>query len=392
MSENTSSQKAYTVHIVGCGIGGLTTAIALKQIGCDVKVFEAAPVLKPVGAGILMAPNAMKVFGRLGFAETVKERGHVLTRGLRVTNAQRRTIQQMGGPEERAIAGETSVAIHRGILQQVLLEVLGEEHVLTGKPCKHVEQDGERVTLHCEDGSTYTSDLLLGADGIHSAVRRSLFSEVPLRYGGETCWRGVAEFAAGEEWGGEGVEMWGGGVRLGLFPINDTQCYWFSTETAASGGADVDAASAKRMLVERFKDFGGPAAAILEATPEESIIRRDLFDFVPIDKWYKGHIALVGDAAHATTPNMGQGGCQAVEDAWALQLCVQREATLSQALEAYEQMRRPKAMMVVNNSYSFGKVAQLRNPLLCWLRNIFLRMTPKSVYLKQIKTLYSLPS
>lgn len=377
--------------IVGAGIGGLTAGIALQQLGFDVVVYEAAPVLKPAGAGILLAPNALNVLEQLGCREKIQQKGHILTHGMKVTDRTRTSIQSIAGVNEKEQFGFQSSTIHRTALQQALLEELGTERVQVGKRCKNVQQDDEKVTLTCEDGSTDTADILLAADGIHSVVRKQLFSDKGLRYSGQTCWRGVAHFKAGKEWSGRGFEMWGRGIRLGILPISDEHVYWFSTLVTPAGGKDTDLQSAKDSLLDAFRDFADPALPVLKATPPESIIRHDLFDFEPISQWVQGRIALIGDAAHATTPNMGQGGCQAIEDAWGLQLAFREHASITDALLAFQELRLPKATMVVKNSYMGGKMAGLRNPLLCWIRNKMLRLIPASVVLKQLKNLYTIP-
>jgi len=392
MCKSQEIGKDRKVLIAGAGIGGLTAAVALQKLGFSVEVYEAAPVLKPTGAGIVLAPNALEVLRLLGLKENIQSAGHRLTHGMKVTDKNRNPIQELSGYDEKGMFGHSSTTIHRGALQQALLNVVGEDNVYTGKRCQKVEQTDDTVTLTCEDGTRATGHLLLGADGIHSAVRKQLFPNISLRYSGETCWRGISNFASGEKWSGRGFEMWGSSGRFGLMPISDTQVYWFSTQKVGPGGKDKSQEAAKAALVEKFAHYAEPVPMVLEGTPADKILRHDLFDFAPISNWSKGSIGLIGDAAHATTPNMGQGGCQAIEDAWGLYLCLQREQDLAKALKDFQALRFPKASMVVKNSYLFGKLAQMKNPVLCWFRNAMLRMTPTSVILKQLKQLYLVPS
>ncbi|MEM1007960.1 MAG: FAD-dependent monooxygenase [Myxococcota bacterium] len=392
--------KRCEVLIVGGGIAGLCAAVVFQRHGFDVRVCERAEVLWPVGAGILLAPNALKVLEKLELYTSVREQGHVLEQGMRVTDANLSVIQSLGGAEEESLFHHHSLVIHRAVLQELLLSQLSEGTVHTGKSCSSVEQDTHGCRVLFEDGDTCLSDVVIGADGIHSAVRSQLFPEVTLRYSGETCWRGVADMDIPEQLVGMGIEMWGTGYRLGLFPMRQGQVYWFSTEKTKSGQKDGDVAGVKSMLVQRFSGFAGPGLEILQATSAQTITRHDLFDFVPMRSWHRGRIGLIGDAAHATTPNMGQGGCQSIEDAWGLQLALQegieqaegahQRIDWSGVLIRFEALRLDKAQFVVNNSYRFGKLAQWRNPWLCRLRNAFLRCTPQSVMLRQMRFLYEL--
>lgn len=382
--------RGRSVLIVGGGIAGLSAGIALKQLGFQVTILEAAPTLAPAGAGILLAPNAMQSLNELGCAQKVQAKGHILKNGMNLTNYRRELIQDIRAFDEKEEFGFYSTAIHRSALQEALLDELGAEHVQTGKRSKRVEEADGKVTLWCEDGTEYKADWLLGADGIHSVIRQHLFPETSLRYSGETCWRGVSNCAAQDDWAGTGYEMWGHGIRLGILPISDTQSYWFATEKAPAGGKDPAPEATKEKLIAQFAHFVAPAKDVLEQTPADKIMRHDLYDFRPIPKWSKGRIGLIGDAAHATTPNMGQGGCQALEDSWGLTCALREHDDLEAALTSFQQRRQEKARLVVKNSYTFGKLAQVRNPLLCWLRNWFLSFTPQSVIKKQLKQLYNI--
>jgi 2-polyprenyl-6-methoxyphenol hydroxylase-like FAD-dependent oxidoreductase len=371
--------------IIGGGIGGLTTAIALKQAGIDYEIFEAAPELKPVGAGIAMASNAMQVFQRLGIGEKIKEAGLEIHSSFGVDQS----FKMISGLRVKEVVtpryGVGSYAIHRGRLQQVLLSEIDGNKIKLNKRLASLTQTANRVELKFDEGTTTQADLVIGADGIKSAVRKSIFGEIPLRYSGQTCWRGMAKFSlpAGKKF--NAYEMWGNqkGLRFGLVPTHENEVYYFTTYFTEANGKD-EPNQAKKKVLQLFSVFGELPTQLIEATPEENIIRSDINDFVPIKQWWKGRVALLGDAAHATTPNLGQGGCQAVEDAFVIAKCLKENSSIEKALEQYQSIRYEKAVHVVNMSWTFGKMTNIGNPVLQWMRNTAMRAMPEATAVKQL--------
>jgi 2-polyprenyl-6-methoxyphenol hydroxylase-like FAD-dependent oxidoreductase len=368
------------VLVIGAGIGGLVLARALEREGIEAKVFERAPAFAPVGAGILVQTAALLALRRLGLDHAVLERGREVTLGIGLTS-KGKTLHStpMGFLKDELGAG--TVAIHRARLHEVFAGALERTPVLLGKHCVGFDDDGSGVTVRFEDGSSERGSLLVGADGLHSAVRRALFGEEPLRYAGYTSWRGIAPRVPGVE-DGRIAEIWGRGERFGYVAVSANETYWFAVANAPEGGRDDDAHG---VVLERFRDFCEPVPALVEATPKERVFRTDIHDRVPVATWSRGRVTLLGDAAHPTTPNLGQGGCMAIEDAVTLAHFLETESDHASAFAAYEKRRVERTTRIVKASWSFGRVAQLEGAFGTALRNFAMGLTPASVVKKQLR-------
>lgn len=364
------------VVIIGGGIGGLTAAVAFHQKKWDVAVYEAAPELRPAGKGIWVPTNAMQVLDRLGLAAGVTAGGVPLER------IQVRTVSGVGlmtvelGPYKERF-GHTTISILRTTLIDRLAAGLPTGTLHLGKRFVRYEERPDGVVARMDDGSEAAGDLLVGADGIRSAVREQLFPGVPLRYGGQWCYRGVSEMRLPAALSHTCLEVWGGRCRFGFSAIGPGQVYWF----APVSGSLETAGDASR-LKEWYGGFPAPIPGLVAAARPD-VIRTDLYDFAPIASWHRGRVVLLGDAAHAMTPNLGQGGAQAIEDAWVL-------AEHAEAPGRYEQIRMPKARWVVNAARDFGKIAHWENAAARWVRDLGMRLTPGWVNRRSIDRLYRL--
>jgi 2-polyprenyl-6-methoxyphenol hydroxylase-like FAD-dependent oxidoreductase len=355
-----------TVLIAGAGIGGLTLGCALQKAGIAFEIFERAPTLGVAGAGIAIQTAAMLALRHLGLDEAVIRAGHELKRGTGKNAAgvvlHSARLDEYGAP---------SIAIHRARLQATLLGALQASRIHTGRALVGYEQDEHGVHALFGDGSRASGALLIGADGLHSATRRQMLGDTPLRYSGYSSWRGVAPLAGPAH---EVIEIWGRGLRFGIVPIADAETYWFAVANAKAGEADAD----RPMLLQRFASFGEQGRALLEATPQDCILRTDIQDRKPVSTWSEGRVCLLGDAAHPTTPNLGQGGCMAIEDAVVLGHCLTKHAAFADAFSAYQQKRVEHTRKIVEASFQFGRIAQLEGRFTTWLRDLALRATPES--------------
>lgn len=376
------------IAIIGGGIGGLTTAIALQSKGfTDITVYEAAPEIRAVGAGILIASNAMTIFERLGISEQIKSGGNVLD-FVSLANHHGEILSKVDFSKIIKRYGNGAVSIHRGRLQQVLLKNAGKTTVLTGKRLKNIQNTaGGKTQLSFEDGTTAEADIIIGADGIHSAVRKHLFGEIPLRYSGQTCWRGIAKMQT--ENPKASVEIWGthAGVRACVNQVNKTEVYWYITQKHAAG-MKLTVEETKPYLLNLVSEFNSPIQKAIQLTENQDILHNDLSDFKPINQWYKDNIVLVGDAAHATTPNLGQGACQAIEDALCLANCLKDSPSVKEAFSTFQNARIKKVKFVVNTSFQIGQLSNIGGAIGYRLRNFILKAAPTSVAEKQFDYLF----
>ncbi len=367
--------------IVGGGIGGLTGAIALGRAGVEAVVFERAEELREIGAAVTLWANATKALKKLGVYEVVREAGGADLGGeIRSWRGER--ISEISADQLRSNLGEANLAVHRADLQGTLLAALPRGTVRLGAELVGFDQEGAGVVARFADGSEERGDLLLGADGIHSSVRARLFGRSAPRYAGYTAWRGIADAGNGLLPEEVGLNLWGRGSEFGLAGIGRGRFYWFVTRNAPEGAED--AQGRKREVLDLLGGWYEPARAAVEATAASKILRNDIYDRDPLERWGAGRVTLLGDAAHPMTPNLGQGACQAIEDAVVLGGCLGEGGEVVSSLRLYEARRIPRTANVVRRSRLAGRLLQLENPLLCRLRDAVARRTSARAQLRQL--------
>lgn len=348
--------------IIGGGIGGLATAIALKQIGLTVEVYERVTTLREVGAGLSLWANAIRALDYLGLGQTIRALALPETSGaIRTANGE--LLMYNTNAQLQAQFGELSVMAHRAELQDRLRDALNQDLHL-GMDCLAVTEEAQDVRVRFRNGEQAVGDLVIGADGLHSQVRAGLHGQQAPRYAGYTAWRGVVPFDHSQLQPGE---TWGRGARFGQVPMQGGRVYWFATHNSPPGQQSPDGEKAE--LLRLFQDWHDPIRALIDATPASAILRNDIYDRPPLKTWGRGRITLLGDAAHPTTPNLGQGACQALEDAVVLAKALQADADIATALRTYEARRIPRTTMIVNRSLRVGQVGQWANPVAVAGRN-----------------------
>ncbi|MGE6762328.1 FAD-dependent monooxygenase [Corallococcus interemptor] len=380
-----SSASTRHVLIAGAGIGGLTLACALQRAGIRATVFERAEALRPVGAGLIVQMNAAVALRRIGLCDAVVAEGQRAKQTLILdSKGARITAVDVGSLQDEL--GIPMVSVHRARLQAVLRAHAGpEEAVRLGVSVTGFQDDGAHVTVTLSTGETVTGDVLVGADGLRSAVRTGLLGAQPTRYSGYTSWRGVC-VGADLVQPGHFTETWGPGARFGIVPISHGEVYWYATLNAPAGAEDAPGQTLA-VLQERFAGWHAPITQLIAATPPERVLRTDIHDRPPVPRWSRGRVTLLGDAAHPMTPNLGQGGCQAIEDGVVLGECLAAPGSVEDALRAYESRRVKRANALVVRSHQVGRVAQWETGVARFVRDALFRRVPQSAARRQLWTL-----
>lgn len=368
--------------IAGGGIGGLAAALALVRRGWDVEVLERAPAFAEVGAGLSLWPNGLRALDALGVGAQVRGRARLEGQAGIQDSAGRWITRTDTAALERRFG---SVAmIHRADLLEVLRGAVPADSLRYGVTVRHVSPGG--TVAH--SGGESRADLVVGADGIRSAVRASIWPDAPApRYAGYTAWRMVTPPI---QVGGtvlddpvlddpvldDTVESWGAGERFGYVPLPDGRVYCFAVANAREG----DPGQGLAGLRARFSGWHHPIPALLDATAPDAVLHDDLYELPPLRTYTAGQVVLVGDAAHAMTPDLGQGACQALEDAVVLAASQDGPGGLA----AYDRARRRRTQMITLRSHRIGVAAQWESPLAVRLRNTALRLLPHSSFIRSL--------
>lgn len=371
--------------IVGAGIAGLTTAIALQQKGIEVEIFEAAPQIQPVGAGLALAANAMQAFYKLGIADAIIAKGRKLP-SFSFYNHRGKLLNTTNSIELGKKYGIDNFTIHRAALHSALLEQLGEIPVHLSKRAVGFTQKGNLITLQFTDGSSHITQCLIVADGINSPIRKQLLPTSQPRYAGYVCWRAVIN-SNGFDWS-ETSETFGPKGRFGITPLANNQLYWYACTNAPKDSKHY-ANYNNEDLRKHFAGYHHPIKEILDRTEDNALIYGPIIDLAPLDKFAFGNILLIGDAAHATTPNLGQGACQAIEDAVVLADEMAKTTVYQNAFVNFEQRRLERTRYITLQSRKVGEVAQWQNPVLGWVRDRIMKNMPQSTKDKQFAKLFA---
>lgn len=328
--------------IIGAGIGGLTTGIALKKLGYEVEIYDRVRKLRPAGAGISLWSNGVKVLNQLGLGREMAMIGGQMNRmeyrshrDERLTNVPLRPLFEK--------VGQRPYPVSRTDLQQMLLDAFGEDEVHLGMKCTSVKQDENSATAFFEDGSSATGDVLIGADGIHSVVRQHVLGEkIGLRYAGYVNWNGLVPadpvLCDADNW----VLYVGDGKRASMMPVGGDRFYFFFG-VPMQAGTETAPEDRREELAEHFANWPKAVQSLISALDPTETNRLEISDIDPPASLVKGRIAILGDSAHATTPTLGQGGCQAMEDAWVIsQSLVSTNISVADALKRYEKSRKAR--------------------------------------------------
>ncbi|MCA1591271.1 MAG: FAD-dependent monooxygenase [Acidobacteria bacterium] len=361
------------IVIIGGGIGGLSSALALRRAGFEPEVFEQAPALLDVGAAIAVWPNAMRVLARLGVGEAVSEKSGQIKQA-RWMAWDGRVLNSFALPDEDAPA----VALHRADLQGVLRASLPPESIHLGKHFDSFTSTPASVSASFADGTVVEGDALIAADGLHSRVRAQLLGDGEPVYRGYTVWRGIASIKHPALPPLTATEVYGDGQRFGIGPVGMNRTGWWATANEPENVPE-SASEHQEKLLRLFAGWHAPVNELIRATPSANILRNAAYDRPPAARWDVEAVTLLGDAAHPMTPNLGQGGCMAIEDAAILARCFEKYGHVSRALRSYEAHRRARTATVSRYSLRYGAVGQWQTSRALRLRSALLSTIPASV-------------
>jgi len=368
-----------SISIIGAGIGGLTLGNILNQHNLDFTIYESAPEIKPVGSGIMMAINAMQIFETLSLKEKIEKAGNKI-HGISITDEKLKLILKTNVLELEKKYNSCNVAIHRADLQRILAENIGFEPIKLNHSLNEIQKN-ENYLLNFENGTEIESKTVFGADGIHSKIRSQIFGTGNIRHTQQICWRGLVEFDLPEKFHKEAIETWGKGKRFGFVKMTDRKIYWYAVINKRIH-------KHHNSLSENFHGFHPLIIDIIDSTLRENIILNDIIDLFPIPKWHSENLCLMGDAAHATTPNLGQGACQAIEDAYIIGKLLEKNRDFNQIFEQFQKIRRKKVDHVVDTSLKIGQISQWEKGT--HLRNFLMRLVPEIVNQKMVEKVIQL--
>jgi 2-polyprenyl-6-methoxyphenol hydroxylase-like FAD-dependent oxidoreductase len=365
------SHVAENIIIVGGGIGGLATAIALRQRGCDVAVFEQAEELREIGAGLSVWPNATLVLSQFGLLPEVLNHSEVLER-LQLRDVKGELLSDI---KTVADFKTPAVCIHRADLLSILAEQIPKRCVHLGERFEDFEMRGGKVIVGFSSGLKVEGHALIGADGLNSTARVRILGPSKPIYRGYWAWRGIAHFPLPEQYSHTAIETWGSGQRFGIEPMGSGRVFWYATANAPKGKLG-DQPGWKGELREKFKQWYSPIPEVIEATEQEAILKHEIVDRRPVRPWGVGRVTLLGDAAHPTTPNLGQGACMAIEDALVLGQCLTQKGEMEARLRKYESLRFRRTEYITRESRRAGRIGQMENALAVTLRSVWLKTLP----------------
>lgn len=332
------------IAIIGAGMGGLTTGIALKKFGHQVTIYEQAEQILPVGAAISLWSNGVKCLNYLGLTEQVAKLGGQMNDLAYIDGLNGEVMTQFSLAPLIEEVGQRPYPVSRAELQNMLMDAFGRQDIQLGKRMVSIEDKGQHVEIGFQDGSTVSAALLIGADGTHSMTRQYVLGkQVERRYAGYVNWNGLVEIsedlAPAQQW----TTFVGEGKRASLMPVAEQRFYFFF-DVPLPAGLENQRSEYKILLKQYFSGWCSQVQCLIDSIDEQKTNRVEIHDIEPFTQFYKGRVVILGDAAHSTTPDIGQGGCQAMEDAVYLARALQINTLgLEDALKRYQNKRNERA-------------------------------------------------
>lgn len=373
------------VAIIGGGIGGLTTATALHKIGIQAHVYEQASAFRPIGAGIGIGSNAMVALQKIGVATDVLRAGMPLHE-QRFLNEDFDVMNRIDFSLLKEKFGEETIAIERAGLHAALFNALDANTMHFNHHVTDVKQHDSGVTVVFNDELEKTFDYVIAADGIHSIFRKTIVPASEPRYANYTCWRGISK-NNGDVLDHVSSEAWSGRGRFGFAPLANGDVYWFACVNAPEADEYYRSMTPKN-VAHLFRHYPKIVSRFIKEVEPESFLHHDLYDIAPLSTFHYKRILLLGDAAHATTPNMGQGAGQAIEDAYELMCALEAENSIAAAFKHFDIARVEKTKKVIELSRQIGWAAQWDHRALVAFRNTVFPFIPTSLLFWRLTFLF----
>jgi 2-polyprenyl-6-methoxyphenol hydroxylase-like FAD-dependent oxidoreductase len=372
------------VLIAGGGIGGMALAAALERVGIPYLLLERADRLGEVGSGLGVLPGAVQALTELGAAED--DLGEAAPfRTFRIASASGRDLVEVDFERVFRATGHRGYVMRRSRLHELLVGLVDPSCIRLGAEVGRVETVSGRAVVELRDSERIEADLLVGADGLLSVVREHVLGDGAPRYAGETIFRGIAEHEL--ERPELSRELFGLGHRAAYYALGPGRVYWWASAPLAAGTV-IPEGSRRDYLGETFEGWPFGIPEVHRDTPEASILQNDVFDRRPARRWHRGTAVLLGDAAHPTTPNLGQGACLAIEDGLVLARSIRDAGGAEEAFTRFHRERARRAARTVRLSRLWGEAGQWTSPALVWGRDTALRLTPSAVFQRQAAAQY----
>jgi len=373
------------IGIIGAGIGGITTALFLQKSGVDVSVFEKTETFQPVGAGIGLGSNAMLALDKMGVSDRIKKAGMSLHE-QRLLNANLTVMNKIDFSKLQTLFGEETITIQRAALHQALFDYLKPGTIQFNRRVTNFKQEADSVEVIFNHSSVECFDYVIAADGIHSVFRQQLVPDSGPRFQHYTCYRGTS-INKGDVPYHIGQEAWSQHGRFGWAPLKNDEVYWFACVNAQERDEYLASLSPSG-VANLFQHFPSPVRRLIQEVQPDSFLHHDIYDIQPLSAFVYHRIILLGDAAHATSPNMGQGAGQAIEDAYVLANAWIHAKMMDEILETYNKKRVAKTKKVIQLSRQIGKAAQWENPFLIQFRNAVLPFIPEDLLFQRLHFLF----
>ena len=369
------------IAILGGGIGGLALANVFQKLNIEYQLFESSSEFKEVGAGIGISESTIEIFKTLNLKEQLIEKGFYVEKAIIVDknlNKIKKIPTTNGG-----------ICIHRMSLINILAENLDSTNLKLGHKLLNFYKDDKKIFLNFANDKTYQFDTVISCDGINSIVRKKVFPTIKKRYSGQTIWRGVAICELPKKFNKNYYEFWGNNLRFAIIPIAKNEYYWYAVK-CADANEKHNPSTIKSELKTLFKAYAPEVSFVIEKS--KKIIKDDMWDLSPGKRnWHHENIVFLGDAIHATTPNLAQGGCQAIEDAITLGRIIKKYGANEKAFILYKNLRQEKVNYIVKQSWKYGKLAHQSNVVSEKLiMSLFKRILPDRFFQNQYNRLIDL--